>query len=317
MGKRSISDSFLKTFKKKGVFHPIVELVKVDPYLDLELRGNSVMIYYRGGKILTIEEKGLKLKALDKKYYTKGCPIVCPQPSIENIYEYLYKAKFVVDFHEAAPRSGKLGEKEFQQRIVYENNLSVIAKNTDYFIADVEWADKEELEGRADIVAFRWDHMNHIKREIQMVLIEVKQGEKAIKTSVDNNGKVTPGLRKHYDDFLKFKNNKEYASAVRDDMYKVLLQKRELGLVKGLELLDIDGRGAHKNVSFVEEPEFLFALCNYHHYGNMLANESEQLPADCKFILSSFLGHGLYKDFIRTKEQMIQEFPYAFLKQQK
>ena len=50
MKKRSISSSFLEQLKT-GSLKSITDYVRVDPYLDLELRGDSVMIYYRGGKI--------------------------------------------------------------------------------------------------------------------------------------------------------------------------------------------------------------------------------------------------------------------------
>lgn len=53
--KRSISNQFLENLKN-GDLHVITDYVRVDPYLDLELRGNCVMIYYRGGKILTVYE---------------------------------------------------------------------------------------------------------------------------------------------------------------------------------------------------------------------------------------------------------------------
>ena len=49
--KRQLSQSFLDMFKPTGKYHVITECVKEDPYLDFEMRGNSVMIYYRGGRI--------------------------------------------------------------------------------------------------------------------------------------------------------------------------------------------------------------------------------------------------------------------------
>lgn len=42
---------------KTGNLKSITDYVRVDPYLDLELRGDSVMIYYRGGKVLTVDER--------------------------------------------------------------------------------------------------------------------------------------------------------------------------------------------------------------------------------------------------------------------
>lgn len=308
MKKRSISNSFLEQLKT-GSLKSITDYVRVDPYLDLELRGNSVMIYYRGGKVLTVDEKGVLTGLADEYYLSPGTERILP--SIDGLHDYLAHAKHIVDIYEFTQNS-KLGEKEIQQRVVYENNLSVNADNTDYFIADVEWADNDVLCGRADIVAFRWNHMEHRKRVIQLTLIEVKQGEDAIRT----NGKNSPGLKKHYDDYLSFKEDQEYVDCLAKDMLLVLKQKKELGLVKGLDNLfekkvtekDASGNIVERRVEMdpqIEaEPDFLFLLANYHYYSKYLQIECKELQDDCKFINASFCGYGLYKDLIKTKKEL-------------
>lgn len=311
MEKRSISNSFLEQLKT-GNLKSITDYVRVDPYLDLELRGDSVMIYYRGGKVLTVTEKGVLMGLADEYYLSPDAERILP--SIDGLHEYLAHAKHIVDIHEANPEYSKLGEKEIQQRVVYENNLSVNADNTDYFIADVEWADNKVLRGRVDIVAFRWNHMEHRKRIVQLTLIEVKQGEDAIRT----NGENSPGLKKHYDDYLSFKEDQEYVDCLAKDMLLVLKQKKELGLVKGLDNLfekkvtekDASGNIVERRVEIdpqIEaEPDFLFLLANYHHYSTNLQIECEDKDwiDDCKFINASFCGYGLYKDMIKTKKEL-------------
>lgn len=215
MKKRSISSGFLEQLKT-GSLKSITDYVRVDPYLDLELRGDSVMIYYRGGKVLTVDEKGILVGLADEYYLSPDTERI--QPTIDGLHDYLAHAKHIVDIHEANPEYSKLGEKEIQQRVVYENNLSVNADNTDYFIADVEWADNDDLGGRIDIVAFRWNHMEHRKRIVQLTLIEVKQGEDAIRT----NGEKSPGLKKHYNDYLKFQEKPESVDSLAKDMLLVL-----------------------------------------------------------------------------------------------
>lgn len=304
MKKRSISNSFLEQLKT-GSLKSITDYVRVDPYLDLELRGDSVMIYYRGGKVLTVSEKGTLTGLTDEYYPSPDTERILP--SIEVLHEYLAHAKHIVDIHEDTQNS-KLGEKEIQQRVVYENNLSVNAANTDYFIADVEWADNDALCGRADIVAFRWNHMEHRKRIVQLTLIEVKQGGKSVKS--------LSGLKKHYDDYLSFKEDQEYVDCLAKDMLLVLKQKKELGLVKGLGYLfekKITEKDASGNIvercveiepKIEAEPDFLFLLANYHHYSSNLQIECEKQLEDCKFINASFCGYGLYKDLIKTKKEL-------------
>ena len=308
MKKRSISNELLQRLMKDGVYQEITNIVRTDPYLDLEMRGSDgVMVYYRGGKLLTINESQ-GLLGLDEEYYPEGNKATL-LPQIDDIFDYICRAKRMIDLHESDSKKRKLAEKEFQQRVVYENNLSANAKNTDYFIADVEWADNNTLGGRADIVAFRWNHMEHRKRVLQLTLIEVKQGDGAIRT-IDEK---TSGLKKHYDDYLQFLNNKAYFLEVANDMLLVLKQKMELGLIDGLEKLFKKGE---KDVSpdIEDRPDFIFLLANYHHYSTQLQTECASLPDDCRFYVSSFVGYGLYKDFVFSKCKLKELFPMVFRK---
>lgn len=291
MKKRSISSSFLEQLKT-GNLKSITDYVRVDPYLDLELRGDSVMIYYRGGKVLTVDEKGVLTGLVDEYYLSPDTERILP--SIEGLHDYLAHAKHIVDIHESTKNS-KLGEKEIQQRVVYENNLSVNADKTDYFIADVEWADNKVLKGRVDIVAFCWKHKKPRNRIVQLTLIEVKQGDKAIKS--------LSGLKKHYEDYLSFKKDQESVNRAAKDMLLVLKQKKELGLVKGLDKL-FEKENTEIEPQIEAEPDFLFLLANYHYYSKYLQIECKELQDDCKFINASFCGYGLYKDLIKTKKEL-------------
>lgn len=296
MAKRSLNENFLAKFEKGGKFEKVTEMVKYDPSLDFEMRGNSVMLYYRGGKILEIKNDG-SLKGADSKYSNNDIyQIECPIPSMDKMNAYISEVKHLIDKYLSVVRN-HLGEKEYQQRIAYENNLSVNAEDSDFFIADIEWADNSQLGGRADIVAFRWGHMEHKKRKVQMVLIEVKQGENSIKSEKN-------GLQKHYDDYLRFKSQKEYVREVAEDMIKVLHQKHRLGLVKGLENLFID----NKLPEIEEEIDFICLLANYKPYSSLLHEVLSKME-DCKLFVASFMGYCLYQDFIVTKDELIKMFP--------
>ena len=313
MKKRSISQNLFSLFAKGGKLEFLTDLVKQDPYLDMELRGDSIMIYYRGGRLLTVYDID-KYEELAPEYYISKSE-QCLKATTDNLFEYVCQAKRIIDVHESGTKQ-KLGEKEFQQRVVFENNLSVTASNTDFFIADIEWADNESLGGRADIIAFRWNHMEHSKRILQMTLIEVKQGEHAVETkkTIDKDGRIliSAGLKKHYEDFIKFRNNSEYVNDVAKDMLTVLKQKADLGLIKGLEKLFKKGNDdVYPEIN--PQPDFLILLANYHHYSTKLSQECKELPNDCKFILSSFMGYGLYKDFIKSKKEMEEIFPTIFI----
>lgn len=316
MKHRAISNIFLNSLLI-GEFKHITETVKVDPSLDMEMRGDSVMVYYRGGRILTINDLSIvpnrsKLEGMDENYSneTKFKQEI-PVPDIDRIDEYFAKAKRVVDNYEFYVEH-KLGEKEIQQRVVCENNYSVNADETDFFIADVEWADNDALGGRADIIAFHWGHMLHKKRKLTMYIIEVKQGKGAVKTNKDKDGKSSAGLYKHNLDFENFISNEGYVNAVKADMFKVLRQKYELGLVKGLdELFDDKNTGAKRSddeIDISPKVQFVFLLANYLKYSKELRNELEKVK-NAKFFEASMVGYGLYKDFIVDKRALFEHHP--------
>ena len=291
--KRHLDNSFLELFKPEGKFHDITTIVKEDPCLNFEMRGNSVEIYYRGGKLLSISNlEGFS--GLDPKYST--LPI--PQPELNNIRDYINNAKHIIDKYESTVKN-HLGEKEIQQRVVYENNLSVNAQDTDYFIVDTEWTNPR---GRADIMAFRWLRPSPLRRtnEVQLTMIEVKQGTKSFKGNA--------GLQKHITDFELLSKDSIEMQKVAEDMLEILIQKNELGLIKGLDKYLKD----QKKPSINHVVDFVFLLANYHPYSKILAQTAMTLPQSSKFYISSFTGYGLYHDFVKTKAEMVSMFPELF-----
>ena len=91
---------------------------------------------------------------------------------------------------------------------------------------------------------------------LQLTIIEVKQGEGAVVTSVDNKGNISAGLLKHYDDFEKLRQDKDGLKTLAEDMLIVLKQKMDWGLVKGLEKLFEDSRGNKKTQEILPEVDF-------------------------------------------------------------
>ena len=322
MQKRSISESFLNNLKA-GLFKSIVDIVRIDPSLDLEMRGDTVMVYYRGGKTLTIHDPDLYpnmkeagfLTGLDPKYsYKENSKQAIPLPHSSSILDYFAESKHIIDNYEWKVKE-HLGEKEIQQRIVSENNSMVNADETDFFIADMEWAENSVLEGRADLIAFHWGHMEHRRKKLTMYLIEVKQGCDAIRTRESTKKeKVSPGLKKHQQDFYKLQNEKSLIKELKDDMLEVLRQKYCLGLVKGLDHLfsQVDGKVTTTGISIEDEIHFVFLLANYLHYSDNLKNELEDMPDDSYFFVSSFLGYGLFKDLVLTKAELKKHYPMMF-----
>ena len=52
---RALQDRFLYDFLNDGALSPLLKLVKMDHTLDMELRGDDIVIYYRGGLLYKIK----------------------------------------------------------------------------------------------------------------------------------------------------------------------------------------------------------------------------------------------------------------------
>jgi len=286
---RKISSNFLKEIKELTK-KPILEYVKYDDTLDMELRGNSVIIYYRGGKLLTIEENSNVLVGIDEKYYKEGSTQILP--TIQNIEDYIPQAKHIIDRYVVEKRN-HLWEKEIQQRIVQENNYSQNSFDTDFFIIDVEYQDI----GRADIVALRWDSTptaHGLSKNYcpKITLFEIKQGFNTLRGG--------SGMYPHWKNFNSFISTSDINN-FKQDMIAVFEQKRKLGLI-------VDMEKCRQINKVADDIDFIFLLANYKPSSESLANELALLPDNCEFIYANPMGYGLYAKNIVDKQKFIAHF---------
>ncbi len=285
MKKRQISEKMLNAFLS-GKLSSLLEAVKKDDTLDLELRGDSVNIYYRGGSIFKIKEVNNSFSIFfNKKYCAEGSTSLNGNPPPEEAVANLPFYKQAMDwwFHEH-PKY----EREFQQVIARENNNhGKISNGTDYYIADIEFADDN---ARFDMVALKWLSNGAVRkdtRKISLALIEVKYGDGALKG--------TAGIEKHLDDFQAFLSDTEKVEDFCQDMSLVFSQKCQLGLVDGLN------KKQYKVKISSENPEVIFIFANHD-------PESKILPAVLKKVElkkytfpilvanASYMGYGLYAE---------------------
>lgn len=285
---RKIKEVFIEELLK-GSLHPLLEYVQVDDTLNMELRGDKVTIYYRGGALLTIKQDTYNLESLSEEYH-KGISFI--KPSLGNIEEYIPNAKHIIDVYINTERN-HLGEKDIQQQIAKENNYSQNSLDTDYFLIDTEYQDL----GRFDIVALRWDSIGSIRKLPKLFLptitiFEVKQGYNSI------SGKS--GMESHIKDFKKFCLTKDIIS-FKSDMISVFNQKRKLKLIKGMD--------KYKKVTDVADKiDFVFLLANYKHNSSQLRKALEGIDNDCRLIYANYMGYGLYARNIVNKQQFIEKF---------
>ena len=249
---RAISKDFLKDLKS-GALNPLLEMVHVDDTLDLELRGESVNIYYRGGSLFKITAKGAHSYDIffDIRYCSTAAwsatgRIVVSNPSITQAVQNIPFYKQAMDmWFSKHPRY----EKEAQQRIVLENNnQGSISNGTDCFIIDTEYAFANY---RFDMIGLKWLSDGTIRkgsRDTSLAIIELKYGDGAL------GG--TAGIRKHLTDIDSFIRSGA-VPAFKTDMEDVFEQKRQLGLVNALL--------HNKNHVVVQEklPDAMFIFANH------------------------------------------------------
>ncbi|MDP2364250.1 MAG: hypothetical protein Q8M94_10845 [Ignavibacteria bacterium] len=284
---RKIKEEFLNELST-GSLISFLKYVQVDDTLNMELRGDRITVYYRGGAILTIYQDTYIFGGISKQYH-KGISFILP--SITNFEEYFPKAKHIIDVYINTERN-HLGEKDIQQQIARENNYSPNSIDTDYFVIDTEYQDM----GRFDIVALRWDSMGHIRKLPKsflptITIFEVKQGYNSL------SGRS--GMVSHIKDFEKFLSTKNMV-LFKSDMISVFDQKRRLGLIKCM--------GKYKEVKEVAPAiDFVFLLVNFKHDSNQLLNAFKVIK-DCRLIYANHMGYGLYARNILNKKQFIKKF---------
>lgn len=287
MKKRQISNSFVKQLQK-GKYYPVLKLVKEDDTIDMEMRGESIIVYYRGGKLFELFEDGT-MNTLDERYGTTDVTLC-----IDSLITYCQQAKHLIDKYQTTVKNN-LGEKEISQRIVMENNYSPYSYDTDFFIIDLEFNDNDG--SQFDLVALKWESTSsaHRTKQCQIAILETKQGISTIRTSNSN-----PGLNRHYADYIEFLKS-DSLDEFKNDMIEIFKQKCILGLIKGINDNN-KGLKVDENTKFQlsKDIEFITVIANYKSASDNLNNELDEMPENntCKFALSSFMGYGLYSKSI-------------------
>ena len=296
---RSLGDGFLSALAD-GCLAELTATVKSDATLCLELRGNYINVYYRGGNLMALRERGQSTDdfsvSFDTKYFAGGDEIALPDRAIRNrddLDRWLASwpvLKRAMDHWLSTTRAND--EKEFQQLAARDNNFGSVARGTDYYVCDLEF--QSEL-GRFDMIAVHWPSETGARRQAtnrRLVFVEVKYGDSAFGNLHDHVG--------HVNDFAADVHRLE---RFKQDMVRVFNQKRELGLIdcgKNLE-------------SFSDEPPILLLMfANHDPQKSDLSKKLRSLPAtahvDIRVATASFLGYGLYERCVHPVQTLLDRF---------
>ncbi len=296
---RGLSEEFIKAFlKPNGSLHPILERLKVDDTLMLSIRENYVNIYYRGGNILRLNAKGQGAYTAFfdiKGYNIHQFPLPVLPDTIKNQedssrwVEAFQILKGVMDIYFS---HHKKPEREFQQLLVRENNFSNVSNQSEYFIVDIEIADKN-LGARIDALAVCWPvSKRKVPFNIRPAFIEMKYGD------ISLSGKS--GIIKHLKDISNLIADKgKYEKLIRT-MEVQLNQLNKLGLIKFKKA----SRFKEILVDNREKPEVIFVFANHNPRSQKLISilkspecesfgKSEKF--DLRFFVSSFAGYALHE----------------------
>ena len=303
---RELSKDFFNNLKRKtGLLHPILERVSRDDTLLLAIRDNYINIYYRGGNLLKVIEqsKDSFQTSFDDQYNKSGKTIpmvpatIRSQDDARTWVDQFPRLKEIMDIYFSRHRKS---EREFQQLVARENNNSIISNDSEYFISDIEFADRD-LNARFDMLAIRWlaSHRRN-GSNCRVALMEMKYGDDAL------GGKA--GLLKHLKDINILISNY--------DKYKSLVETIELQFnqLDNLGLLNFNhsSNGTRVKLSAKDKPEVIFILANHNPRSTKLSSilddpgviAYEQTQRfDLRFFVSSFSGYGLHSDCMLTLTQ--------------
>jgi len=292
---RGLSPPFLSDLAT-GLLEPLLRRVKADPTLCLELRENYINVYYRGGNLLKLEQTRAGYAASFDDNYFRGAirpliglpPVVRSLGDIESWLKDLPLLKNAIDLFKKHSV-----EREVQQLLVAANNHWGVARATDYYICDIEYASGF---GRFDFVGVHWPS-SPSKRKQQtgrrLVLGEVKYGDGALEG--------TAGLHSHVKNTNDFLDDPQRVAALKAEMIEVFNQKMKLELLKcGKKLIGFSD----------QKPLLLLVLANHDPEKSALCKLLGTLPpcpnADVRVASACLMGYGLFDPAILTVRQVLE-----------
>jgi hypothetical protein len=321
---------------REGILLPLLQRIRHDDTLSLEIRNGYVDIYYRGGRLLGLHGQTRGAPSFrtefDKNYLTAvsdcrlALPAVAPPRTIRtrddatSWVDVLATYKQAMDIHFS--KNAKI-EREYQQAVVRDNNRHVCGDQSDYFVVDIEYAQSskafqsQKAWYRFDMVGFRWPARGRSRGSnlVTPVIMEMKAGDGALASHAHSKtGKRLPGLAKHVRDIERFLTPGEGEAVSK--CYSLLCEEMRSVYASKLRLRlnSIPKRmRRHPNVEIdtTKPPEVLFVIANHQPASSVLKRELMALPernrADYYVASVTYAGYALFADNLMTIDQVIDE----------
>ena len=258
---RKLSESFLQTLQI-GFLSGLTQRVIEDIDLDLEIRSNSINIYYKGNSLLKLDE--IRPKRYRISIHPKFTGGVDFQELVdeETTHAFLQQIPLI---KENIIKHGKSSlEIEYEQMIIRANNYEP-RNNSEYFIVDRQYVAGQSR--RFDLTGFNWPRDGRKwKQEVSVCLFEVKF---ALNQDIQDGHQQ---LMRYYDVI------KDRAADIAYETEVVFKQKLELGFFnQSPARLE-----AMKTLSFAREIDkfqFVLVLVDYNPNSKLFSPDKlAQLP---------------------------------------
>lgn len=230
---RKLSEEHLNLYLN-GPLSKLFQVVQEDPELAFEIRNdNSVKIYYRKKKLLTIKgdkKSPNKLSEfISSDYYKKTNP---EAKILELRYEDLIKKDSIRSYFDQAKKYAYQhsygAEFELQQNVMLSNS----SLDNRYLAVDMEWAfPQQDISEEERISRTRIDLLivdlkkKEANQKYDFYITEVKLGAKAIDGP--------SGIQDHIKKSNEIINNENACNTLRNDIQNIIAQKKYLGIISG------------------------------------------------------------------------------------
>jgi len=257
VGRGIHKEKFLNSLKD-GNLKKMLEVIRKDKDLDIQIRNNYLNIYYKGGNIAKVKSESsvefdkfyfyLDMKKKPTKCIKKDSQIVKDLEEKRDLLISKFKEKNYESFFNEAKcvickwlSINPKPEREEQHKLTINNKYN----ESDYTIIDLEYQVsiksnfecKYFREGRTKPLTPRFDIIA-VNKEGKLCVIELKKGKGALKGN--------SGLKEHWECYKNSINR--CPEPFVNEMKKIIEQKQDLGLLD-------------KNVKILcSKPEFIFAF---------------------------------------------------------
>jgi hypothetical protein len=275
MNARGINDEFINDLLN-GRLKRIFEYVKSDEDVSLEIRYNYITIYYKGGKLLQITQKG---SSYEFEFDTKYCfdeEVKNRIKSWKNAEDYSFD-----NLNMLKNQIDNWSEKDTAERR-FQHEILLNCKN----ILDIEYQVGGKY--RIDMILSNSGHL---------VLTENKCGIDNVSSRSNKPNSIKHGLRKHYIDFIDLYSSEDKRKMLIDSMNNIIQNKYDLGLIKEKKHYDYDVK-----------IDFLFVLYDYNHNSNTFSNEVNDIKNEFGADIEKYDTRVL---FIEKDEDIVIDFNKA------